>query len=145
MSKLIVAVQNVAWDSMRILRSAWVMFTNGTAIYLLYANNRQDALLNHLLEQDNRNRGLWLHFALWATIPVLGIVLEFLGSRFAKWLNIGYFAYFGAVFSGIGILSWPDHHGLISLLFGVLALGVTGVDYLLYRRPRSTPAVLPSP
>jgi hypothetical protein len=40
----------VAWDFMRILRSAWVLFTSGTAIYLLYAGTRQDALLNHLLE-----------------------------------------------------------------------------------------------
>lgn len=145
MNKLIVAVQMVAWDSMRIFRSAWVSFTNGTAIYLLYAGTRQDALLNNLLEQDNRNKGLWLHFALWATIPLLGVVLEFLGSRFAKLLNLGYFTYFGVVFTGIGISSWPDHHGLIILLFGVLALGVTGVNYLVYRRPSSTPAVSSSP
>jgi len=145
MSKLIIAVQNVAWGSMKILRSAWVLFTNGTAIYLLYAGTRQDALLNQLLEQDNLNRGLWFHFALWTTIPVLGIVLEFLGSRFAKWLNLGYFVYFGVVFTGMGILNLPDHHGLIILLFGVLALGVSGVSYLLYRRPRPIPAASPSP
>jgi hypothetical protein len=130
---------------MRILRSAWVLFANGTAIYLLYAGSQQDALLNHLLEQDNRNRGLWFHFALWATIPVLGIVLEFLGSWFAKWLNLGYFAYFGVVFSGMGIFNLPDHHAYISLIFGILSMGVTGVNYLLYRRPRSTRAVSPSP
>ncbi len=130
---------------MRILRSAWVLFTNGTAIYLLYAGTRQDVLLNHLLEQDNRNRGLWFHFALWAAIPVLGVVFEFFGSRFAKWLNLGYFVYFGVVFSGMGILNLPDHHAFISLLFGILALGVTGVSYLLYRRPHSTPAASPTP
>jgi hypothetical protein len=130
---------------MRILRSAWVLLTNGAAIYLLFGGTRQDALLNHLLEQDNRNSRLWFHFALWATIPVLGIVLEFLGSRFAKWLNLGYFVYFGVVFSGMGILNLPDHHGLISLLFGVVALCVTGVSCLLYRRPRSTPAASATP
>ncbi len=130
---------------MRILRSAWVLFTNGTAIYLLYAGTRQDVLLNHLLEQDNRIKGLWFHFALWAAIPVLGIVFEFFGSPFAKWLNLGYFVYFGVVFSGMGILNLPDHHGLISLLFGILALGVTGVSYLLYRKPHSTPGASPTP
>ena len=34
--------------------TAWVLFTNGTVSYLLYAGSRQDALLNHLLEQDKR-------------------------------------------------------------------------------------------
>jgi hypothetical protein len=130
---------------MRILRLVWVLFTNGAAIYLLYANTRQDALLNDLLEQHSQNRGLWFHFALWATIPVLGIVLEVLGLRLAKWLNLAYFVYFGVVFTAIGILSWPDHHGFMSLLLGVLALGVTGVSSLFYRRPRSLPAASPSP
>jgi hypothetical protein len=130
---------------MRILRSAWVLFTNGTAIYLLYTSTRQSVLLNHLLEQDNRNKELWFHFALWAAIPVIGIVFEFFGSRFAKWLNLGYFAYFGVVFSGIGVLNLPDHHAFVSLLFGMLALSVTAVSFLLYRRPRSTPAASTTP
>ena len=94
---------------MRILRSAWVLFTNGTAIYLLFAGTRQDVLLNDLLEQHNRNKGLWFHFALWAAIPVLGLLFEFFGLQFAKWLNLGYFVCFGVVFSGMGILNLSDH------------------------------------
>jgi len=106
------------------------------AVYVLYAGTRQDVLLNHLLEQENRNKGLWFHFALWAAIPVLGIVLEVCRSRFAKWLNLGYFVYFGVVFSGIGILGLPDHHAFISLFFGIAALSFSGVSYLLYRKPK---------
>jgi hypothetical protein len=93
-------------DFIRVLRLVWVLLTNGTAVYVLYAGTRQDVLLNHLLEQENRNKGLWFHFALWAAIPVLGIVLEVCRSRFSKWLNLGYFLYFGVVFSGMGILNF---------------------------------------
>jgi hypothetical protein len=129
---------------MRRLRSTWVLFTNGTAIYILWGSTRQVALLNHLLEQDNRNKALWFHFALRATIPMLGILLEFLGSRFAKWVNVGYFVFVGVVFSTIGIWAWSDYHARIYLLLGLPALAVAGVSYLLYRRPRSTPAASPT-
>jgi hypothetical protein len=144
MNKLIVVAQNVVWGSMRILRSTWVLLTNGTAIYLLCGSTQQVTLLNHLLEQDNRNKALWFHFGLKATIPILGILLEFLGSRFAKWVNVGYFVFVGIVFSTISIWAWSDYHGRIYLLLGLPALGVAGVSYLLYRRPRPTPAASPT-
>ena len=128
---------------MRILRSAWVLFTNGLAVYLLYGSTGQVALLNHLLEQDNKNKALWFHFALKVTIPILGILLEFLGSRFAKWVNVGYLVFVGTVFSAIGIWTWPDHHGLIYLFLGLLALAFAAVSWLLYRKPPSARAVSP--
>ena len=127
-------------DFIRVLRLAWVLLTNGTAVYVLYAGTRQDVLLNTLLEQGGRNKALWLHFALWAAIPAVGIVLEVCRSRFSKWLNLGYFLYFGVVFSGMGILNLPDHHAFIALLFGIAALSFSGVSYLLYRKPKPIPA-----
>jgi len=128
-------------DLIKALRLAWVLFTNGTAVYVLYAGTRQDVLLNTLLEQGGRNKALWLHFALWAAIPAVGIVLEVCRSRFAKWLNVGYFVYFGIVFCAMGILNLPDHHALISLLFGIVALIFSTVSYLLYRKRKPTPVV----
>ena len=127
-------------DATRTLRLAWISLTNGTAIYVQYAGTRQDVLLNRLLEQESRNRGLWFHFALWAAIPVLGIVLEVFHSRFAKWLNLGYFIYFGFLFSAMGVLNLPDHHAIISLVFGIVALSLFGLSYFLYRKPRPIPA-----
>ena len=58
---------------MRVLRSVWVSLTNGTAIYFMYGGAQQVALLNHLLEQDSRNKSVWFHFVLSAAIPILGI------------------------------------------------------------------------
>ena len=127
-------------DVRRALRLAWISLTNGTAIYVLYAGTRQDVLLYRLLKQESRTRGLWFHFALWGAIPVLGIVLEVFHSRFAKWLNLGYFIYFGVVFSAMGLLNLPDHHALISLFFGIVALSFFAVSYFLYRKPKPIPA-----
>ena len=144
MVSLLLARHNRCVDLKGVLRLAWVLLTNGTAVYVLYASTRQDMLLNHLLEQENRNKGLWFHFALWAAIPVLGILLEVYRSRFAKWLNLGYFVYFGIVFSGLGILNLPDHHARISLFFGIVALGFSCVSYLLYRKSNRIPVASPS-
>ena len=123
---------------MRILRSVWVSLTNGTAIYLMYGSAQQVALLNHLLEQDSRNKSVWFHFILRAGIPILGIALELLGSRLAKWMNIGYFVFVGAIFSVISIWAWSDYHGRTLLLQGLAALVVACADYFLYRSTRST-------
>jgi predicted membrane channel-forming protein YqfA (hemolysin III family) len=116
------------------------------AIYFIYGRFQEVALLNHLLEQDNRNKMVWIHFALWTAIPILGILFELVGQRrVAKWLNIGYFVLVGFAFSAIGIVFWSDYHGRIALLPGLAALAVGGMDYLLYRLTRPTPAPAVSP
>ena len=122
---------------MRILRASWVLLTNGIAVYLLYAGTRQVTLLNHLLEQDFKNRDLWNAFGLRAAVPIVGILLELTSSRFARWVNVGYFLVVGVVFSGVGIFAWPDHHAFVYLLLGLLALGVSIANYYWYRRRRS--------
>jgi hypothetical protein len=127
------------WPPERIVRPTWVLVTNGLAVYILYGSTRRVALLNHLLEQDNK--AVWFHFAVLVTIPILGILLEFLGSRFAKSVNIGYLVFAGTVFSAVGIWTWPDHHGLTYLLLGPSVLAFAAVTWLLYRRPRPAPAV----
>lgn len=128
---------------MRIVRLIWVLIANGTAIYLLYSGARQIALLNHLLEQDSRNREVWFYFALRSAIPILGILLEAVGARLAKWLNVGYFTFAGIVLSAIAILNWSDYHGRVYLLFGLPALAAAVVTYLLYRYARDS--AIPDP
>lgn len=117
----------------------WVVSTNLTAIYVQFLGVRQVVVLNTLLDQQGRNKALWIHFSLWAAIPLLGIVLEVLRSRFAKWLNLSYFAYLAIVFSTGGVLTLPDHHAFVSLFFGAIAVSFFAVSYLLYRKPKATP------
>ncbi len=130
---------------MRVLRTIWVALINAAAIYLMYTGARQVAILNQLLEQDERNKRVWLYFSLRITIPILGILLELLSSRLAKWVNVGYFAFAGVVLSAIAVLNWSDYHGRIYLLFGLPALAVSVVTYFLYRPSRPTTAPSASP
>jgi hypothetical protein len=123
---------------MRILRSTWVLLTNALAICILYGGVSQVVHLNHLLEQDSKNEAVWFHFALRAIVPALGVLLEFFDSRFAKWVNVGYFVFVGCVSSAISIWAWSDYHGHMLLPVGIAALAVAIVDYLLYRRARTT-------
>lgn len=55
--------------------------------------------------QDNRNRALWFQFALRAIVPILGILFEFIASRFAKWVNVGYFTFVVVVLFGMNFFS----------------------------------------
>jgi predicted membrane channel-forming protein YqfA (hemolysin III family) len=126
---------------MRVLRASWVLLTNGIAVYLLYAGTRQVALLNHLLEQDTKNRDIWSAFGLRAAVPIIGILLELAGSRFARCVNVGYFFVVGVVFSCVGIFTWPDHHGLVYLALGLLALGVGISNYFWFRERRNLNSV----
>jgi hypothetical protein len=75
---------------MRIARAIWVFLTNSSAVYYLYLGTRNATALHRLLEQPAKNRVEWFHFALLAFVPFLGMLLEVVDSRFAKWLNIGY-------------------------------------------------------
>jgi hypothetical protein len=127
---------------MRLLRPTWILVTNGLAVHFFYKSTSQVVLLNKLLEQDNGNKAFWIRFALWVTIPILGILLEFLGSRFAKWLNVGYFVFLGAVFSAVGIWNWADRYGIIVL--GLVALAFAGSDWVLYRAPSRIPGTSPT-
>jgi lipopolysaccharide export LptBFGC system permease protein LptF len=120
----------------RMLRAVWSLATNGLLIYFFYNGTEQMATLNHLLEQDNRNRTLWLYFALRITAPVAAVLLAFLGSSFAKWVNAGVFTYFGVGFLLIGILNWSDYHGHIYLFLGPVALIIASINLFLFRRPR---------
>jgi hypothetical protein len=103
---------------MKLFRKTWIIVTNGAAVYLLYRSFSQIALLNSLLEQESRNKTRWFGFSLRAFIPAIGILLELLGSRFAKWVNIGYFFFAGVVLSAVGMLARPDHHAWIYLFLG---------------------------
>jgi len=76
---------------MKISRSIWVLLANGIAVFVSYLMTLID-----FFGQDNGGT-FWFHFPLRAIVPVLGILLEFFGSRFAKWVNVGYFIFVAVV------------------------------------------------
>ena len=103
---------------MKISRSIWVLLANGSAVFLIYLTT-----FLRFPRQDNRNRALWFQFALRAIVPILGILFEFIASRFAKWVNVGYFTFVVVVLFGMNFFSG------LTLTFPLAAAGVT---YFLY-------------
>ena len=82
---------------------------------------------------DNGNGTFWFHFALRAIVPVLGILLEFFGSRFAKWVNVGYFTFVAVVIFGMNF--FVGSHFFIHRHFNRswgFPLAAAGVTYFLY-------------
>ena len=95
--------------------------------------------MNVLLEQSSKNRSVWLSFAVQAAFPILGILLELIKNRAAWWVNLGFFLYYGIVYTAAGALAWPDHHAIIAIMIGVPALVSAAITYLLYREnPRAS-------
>jgi len=113
---------------MKISRSIWVLLANGSAVLLIY-------VLTFLGSSglDNRNRALWFHFALRAIVPILGILLEFVDSQFAKWVNVGYFTFVAVKLFGMNFFVGSDFY--IHCHFNrqwVFPLAAAGVTYFLY-------------
>lgn len=106
---------------MRISRTIWILLANGTAVLGSYI-----ASFFRFRALNNQNRAFWFHFALWAIVPILGIVLEFQDSRFARWVNIGYFTIVSAVMFGCIFLI----HTRSRMIF--IPLAAAGVTYLVY-------------
>ena len=113
---------------MKISRSIWVLLANGSAVFLIYLMT-----LLRFSGQDNRNRALWFQFALRAIVLILGILLEFAGSRFAKCVNVGYFTLVAVALFGMNF--FVGYHFHIHRQFNrswIFPLAAAGVTYFLY-------------
>jgi len=77
--------------------------------------------------------GLWASFLVVAAIPVSGAILEVFGSRFAKWINMGFWILLATYYLVGAMLEWSDPFGPLVLIIGITLLIPAGVSYLLYR------------
>lgn len=130
----------------RWIRLAWVLLTN-VGFGILISGPALDAFrLSQLISPEPT--GLWSTFLrswrsyAWVFVAFVwlgaGIAVEIFGSRFAKYLNLGFFGAFVlllvpglvAVFRG---KAEPEAVAYI-VVFGGSALLILVIDYLLYRR-----------
>jgi hypothetical protein len=117
---------------MKLSRSIWILLANGSAVFIIYVITMTSLGSSRL---DNRNRVLWFQFALRAIVPILGILLEFVGSRFAKWVNVGYFTFVVVVVFRMNffLVSHFNIHRLFNRSW-VFPLAAACVTYFLYSR-----------
>jgi hypothetical protein len=79
------------------------------------------------------SRNNYMGFSMKAALPVVGIALEFVGSKFARWVNVGYLAASGLFFCEEAIRWWSDpYHGVL-LLVGIGLLTMAGLTEIVYR------------
>jgi hypothetical protein len=67
------------------------------------------------------------------SVSVAGVVLETARSKYAKWINIGFWLLLAAYYLLGAVMAWSDPFGPLLLLMGVTLLIPAGINYLLYR------------
>lgn len=115
----------------RVLRAVWVLAANGCLAWLMFTR-----LVSVGFNGGARDPELWFEFLLEVIIPIVGIVLELVNWKFARWVNVGAFTVAGCFWSAEAIWwgSDPFFGVLLIVALGLLTIG--GLTEIVYR---STP------
>jgi hypothetical protein len=133
----------------RWLRLGWILITNGVFTYFAMGNLQTEWQLRKLLADPAHPSNTWSELASasryhsWALASVAiltaGVLLEVIGSRAAKFINLGYFSLLClfwciATFWLMGN-SDPEAHAAVlgnNLVFGGGSFAVLVLDFVLY-------------
>jgi hypothetical protein len=123
----------------RILRVACVLAINSFVIWLTTGR-----LSPELFSPDSPNFEFWLEVILEMVFPALGIVLELLRWKFARWLNVGYLILAGCLWLAEAVWwhSDPFFGVLLIMSFGIFILA--GLMEVTYRRTKIQDETPPS-
>jgi hypothetical protein len=80
---------------------------------------------------------LWFEFVFEVTLPLIGIVLEAVNWKFARWVNVGCFAAAGIFWLAAAIWWRSDPFFGVLLIIGLGLLVVAGINDTIYRRTKS--------
>ena len=116
----------------RALRVVWVLAANGYIIWLTLAR-----LSGELLSRDAQNIETFVEYVLELFFPVLGIILELVGLKFAKWINIGYLTLAGCFLLGEAIWWRSDPFFGVLLIMSVGLFILAGLTEIIYRRTKT--------
>jgi len=125
---------------MKLTRFIWVVLANEIAV----AINAMQILMNFKVPTDQHvwgtmahvNAYLWFYISYLAIRvigPILGIGLEAVDSRFAKWVNVAYFTVMVVVSYGLSLLPALRFYGYSGQLL-LIPISAAGVTYFLYSK-----------
>jgi len=80
---------------------------------------------------------LWVEFLLEVVLPIVGIVLEFVNWKFAKWVNVGSFAVAGCFWLAEAIWWRSDPFFGVLLIIALGLLTFAGLTEVFYRVTKS--------
>jgi hypothetical protein len=78
-------------------------------------------------------------FAVEVNLPIVGILLELVNSRFARWVNVGCFAVAGCFWLAAAVWSHSDPFFGVLLIIALGLLTIAGITELVYRGTRNIP------
>ena len=118
----------------RFIRAGWIIAINSLAIYLTVHGSSDVRAVKAYLQTGAPSGGPSLGEYLRGAIPALGILLELVGSRTARYVNVGYFAFVAIVLGAAAAYTWSDYQSRTYLLvFCVPAVVVTLMNVWVYR------------
>lgn len=116
----------------RIVRLAWVLAANGCVAWLMFARLRSVGF-------PELNFQLCFEFVLEVILPTVGIVLEAVNWKFARWVNVGCFAVAGTLWSLAAIWWHSDPFFGVLLIIALGLLAVAGLTEVVYRATQIPP------
>jgi hypothetical protein len=117
----------------RIFRGAWVLAANTFVAWAMFTRLRSVGF-------PALDFQLCFEFVFEVILPIIGIVLELVNWKFARWVNVGCFIAAGCFWltAAVWWRSDPFFGVLLIIALGLLTVG--GLTELIYRATRSEPA-----
>ena len=79
-------------------------------------------------------------FAFEVILPIVGILLELVNSRFARWVNVGCFAIAGCFWMAAAVWWRSDPFFGVLVLIASGLLTIAGITEIVYRCTRNIPS-----
>jgi hypothetical protein len=116
----------------RFFRAIWVLAANGCIAWLMLTR-----LVSVGFNSRVQTPELWVEFLLEVVLPIVGIVLEFVNWKFAKWVNVGSFAVAGCFWLAEAIWWRSDPFFGVLLIIALGLLTFAGLTEVFYRVTKS--------
>jgi uncharacterized membrane protein YqaE (UPF0057 family) len=116
----------------RIVRFIWVLAANGFVAGFTIL--RLSAALS---SRESSDAEVWLDMILEVLVPILGVILEGIGWKFAKWVNVGCLTIAGFFWLAEAIWWHSDPFFGVLLILSLGMLTLAGLTALVYRGTKS--------
>jgi hypothetical protein len=117
----------------RIFRSAWVIAANTFIAWAMFTRLRSVGF-------PALDFQLCFEFVFEVILPIIGIVLELVNWKFARWVNVGCFAVAGCYWLAAAIWWHSDPFFGVLLIIALGLLMVAALTEIVYRRTQSDPS-----
>jgi hypothetical protein len=116
----------------RVFRAVWILAVNGCTAGLMFARLVSVGFSGAAVDFE-----LWIEFLLEVMLPIVGIVLELVNWKFARWVNVGCFTVAGCFWLAEAIWWRSDPFFGVLLIIALGLLTIAGITEIVYRTTNS--------